>query len=57
MRRTWLLTATWLTAGLVVMAACAGPNAKDQYNVFNPTPANKMRSFSTDQPPSTGRPD
>jgi hypothetical protein len=54
MRRTWLLAATWLTAGLLATAACAGPNAKDQYNVFNPTPADKMRNFSTDQPPSTG---
>ena len=56
MWRTWLLTATWLTAGLLVMAACAGRNEKDQYNLFNPTPADKMRRFSTDQPPSTGQP-
>jgi hypothetical protein len=34
-----------------VTAACAGPNAKDQYNVFNPTPADKMRGFSTDRLP------
>jgi len=58
MRRTWLLATTWLTAaGLLVMAACAGPNEKDQYNLFNPTPADKMRNFSTDRPPSTGQPD
>lgn len=57
MRRPLLLATTWLTAGLLVMAACAGRNEKDQYNVFNPTPADKMRSFSTDQPPSTGQPD
>ena len=56
MRLTWLLATTWLTAGLLVMAACAGRNEKDQYNLFNPTPADKMRSFSTDQPPSTGQP-
>jgi hypothetical protein len=56
MWRTWLLTATWLTAGLLMMAACAGRNEKDQYNLFNPTPADKMRGFSTDQPPSTGQP-
>ena len=56
MRRTWLLATTWLTASLLMMAACAGRNEKDQYNLFNPTPADKMRSFSTDQPPSTGQP-
>jgi hypothetical protein len=56
MWRRWLLTATWLTAGLLMMAACAGRNEKDQYNLFNPTPADKMRKFSTDQPPSTGQP-
>jgi hypothetical protein len=39
------------------MAACAGPNEKDQYNLFHPTPADKMRNFSTDRPPSTSQPD
>ena len=57
MRRTWLLATAWLTASLLMMAACAGRNEKDQYNLFNPTPADKMRGFSTDQPPSTGQPD
>jgi len=57
MRLTWLLATTWLAAGLVVMAACTGPNEKDQYNLFNPTPADKKRNFSTDRPPSTGQPD
>jgi hypothetical protein len=57
MRLTWLLATTWLTAGLLMAAACAGPKEKDQYNLFNPTPADKMRSFSTDQPPSTGQSD
>jgi hypothetical protein len=56
LQRTWFLATTWLTASLLMMAACAGRNEKDQYNVFNPTPADKMRSFSTDQPPSTGQP-
>jgi hypothetical protein len=57
MRLTWLLATTWLTAGLLMAAACTGPNEKDQYNLFNPTPADKMRSFSTDQPPLTGQSD
>ena len=57
MRPASLLVATLLTAGILAMAACSRSNTKDQYNVFNPTPADKMRSFSTDQPPSTGRPD
>lgn len=50
MRRTSLLVATWLTATLLMMAACAGPSGKHQYNLFNPTPADEMRNFSTDRP-------
>jgi hypothetical protein len=54
MRCTLLLAAAWLAAGLLVVTACGGADEKNQYNLFNPTPADKMRSFSTDQPPSSG---
>jgi hypothetical protein len=55
MRRTSLLATTWLTAALFVVAACAGVAEKDRYNLFNPTPVNKMRGFSTDRPPLSPR--
>jgi hypothetical protein len=54
MRRTPLLAAMWLTAILLVVAACSGSKEKDQYNLFNPTPVDKMRDFSTDRPPFSG---
>jgi hypothetical protein len=49
MRRALPLAMAWLMAGLFVAPACAA--AEDQYNLFNPTPVDKMRDFSTDQPP------
>jgi hypothetical protein len=55
MRDTLLLATTWLTAGLLLVVACAGADEKDQYNLFNPTPADKMRAFSTDRPPTQWR--
>jgi hypothetical protein len=50
MRCTSLLATIGLMAGVLVLSGCGRANEKDQYNLFNPTPAEKMRPFSTDLP-------
>src|SRR5258705_2765484 len=54
MRRASLMTTTWLDAGAMVVAARDGD--KDQYNLFNPTPTDKMRAFNTDRPTKSNVP-
>ena len=57
MRRVSLLATTALGAALTIVAA-AGASAgdKDQYTLFNPTPVDKMRDFSTDRPTKSNVP-
>src|ERR1043165_5516148 len=54
MRRASFLTTTCLTASMII--AAAGAADKDQYNLFNPTPVDKMRAFSTDRPTKSNVP-
>jgi hypothetical protein len=39
-----------LAAGILMAAGNASADDKDQYNLFNPTPTDKMRAFNTDRP-------
>jgi hypothetical protein len=56
MQRASLLATTGLAAGLMVAAADASAGDKDQYTLFNPTPADKMRDFNTDRPTKSNVP-
>ncbi|MBL6614621.1 MAG: transporter [Reyranella sp.] len=56
MRRARLLTTTCLTASMIISAGGASADDKDQYNLFNPTPVDKMRAFNTDRPAKSNVP-
>jgi hypothetical protein len=56
MRRASLLATIGLAAALMVAAADASAGDKDQYTLFNPTPADKMRDFNTDRPTKSNVP-
>jgi hypothetical protein len=56
MRRASLLTTTCLTASMIFAAVGASAGDKDQYNLFNPTPVDKMRAFNTDRPTKSNVP-
>jgi hypothetical protein len=56
MRCASLWTTTCLTAGVILAAVPASADDKDQYNLFNPTPVDKMRAFNTDRPTKSNVP-
>src|SRR5215510_9239911 len=56
MRCASLRTTTCLAALIVMAAGGASADDKDQYNLFNPTPVDKMRAFSTDRPTKSNVP-
>jgi Putative MetA-pathway of phenol degradation len=56
MQRASLLATTGLAVALMVAAADASAGDKDQYTLFNPTPADKMRDFNTDRPTKSNVP-
>jgi Putative MetA-pathway of phenol degradation len=56
MRRARLLMTTCLTASMIIAAGGASADDKDQYNLFNPTPVDKMRAFNTDRPTKSNVP-
>lgn len=56
MRCASLLATTALTASIIVTAGGASAGDKDQYNLFNPTPVDKMRAFNTDRPTKSNVP-
>ncbi len=55
MGRSSLSITTCVAAGLMLTAA-AKADDKDQYNLFNPTPVDKMRDFNTDRPTKSNVP-
>ena len=55
MGRSSLLITTCVAAGLM-LTAVAKADDKDQYNLFNPTPVDKMRDFNTDRPTKSNVP-
>jgi hypothetical protein len=50
------MATTYLAAGWIAVAADARAGDKDQYNLFNPTPVDKMRAFNTDRPTKSNVP-
>jgi hypothetical protein len=56
MRRALLLATMGLVAVLMVATVDASADDKDQYTLFNPTPVDKMRAFSTDRPTKSNVP-
>jgi hypothetical protein len=56
MRRALLLATMGLVAVLMVATVDASADDKDQYTLFNPTPVDKMRGFSTDRPTKSNVP-
>src|SRR5260370_4850374 len=55
MGRSSLSITTCVAAGLMLTAA-AKADDKDQYNIFNPTPTDKMRDFNTARPTKSNVP-
>ena len=56
MRSALRWAAVGLSAGIVMAAGNASADDKDQYNLFNPTPTDKMRAFNTDRPTKSNVP-
>ncbi len=56
MRCASLWTTTCLAAGVLFGTVPASADDKDQYNLFNPTPVDKMRAFNTDRPTKSNVP-
>ena len=56
MRRALLLATMGLVAVLMVATVDASADDKNQYTLFNPTPVDKMRAFSTDRPTKSNVP-
>jgi len=55
MQRWSLMATAWLAAGLLT-AVDASAGDSDYYTLFNPTPTDKMRAFSTDRPTKSNVP-
>jgi hypothetical protein len=56
MRHALLPATMGLVAVLMVATVDASADDKDQYTLFNPTPVDKMRGFSTDRPTKSNVP-
>jgi hypothetical protein len=56
MRHALLPATMGLVAVLMVATVDASADDKDQYTLFNPTPVDKMRDFSTDRPTKSNVP-
>ena len=56
MRHALLRAITGLAAGLFVVQTDASAGEKDRYTLFNPTPVDQMRGFSTDRPTKSNVP-